>query len=329
MSRVGTVTIGIDTSNYTTSLCAIDDEGIIVWEDRRVLEVKPGERGLMQSAALFQHVTILPSLLERLRDSIPTQSIDCVGVSTRPRASAGSYMPVFLAGALCARAMAAGGGSSVPVIETSHQSGHIAAGLATAPMSVETGESFVVLHLSGGTTDVLHAKRAGHDYALEVLAQSLDLHVGQFVDRVGVMLGLPFPCGPHLETMAKQYTGELSSLPSSLRAGSPSFAGPLSAAQRLYASGVSREAVAMATLRVVANSVEKMIRVAWERVGFCRVLLVGGVASNQLLRTRLQERLGPRAGQLFVCEPKYSSDNAFGVALIARDWKRHDVRKVT
>lgn len=330
MSVSGEVVVGVDTSNYTTSLCAVDAaSGAIIWENRRLLSVELGEQGLRQSAALFQHVAHLPTLLSGMKEALGGRAISCVGVSARPRPADGSYMPVFLSGVLCARALATGAAGSVPVVETSHQAGHIAAGLATTSLLVGEGEPFLALHLSGGTTDVLSVIRDAHDFKVVTLGESLDLHAGQFVDRVGVMLGLPFPSGPHLEKLAAGYAGELPTLPSVLRGHSPSFAGPYSAAQRLFKEGADAAAIAAAALRTVANTVEKLIRAAWERVGVCRVLLVGGVASNQLIHARLTERLGPRANLLYVCAPRYASDNAYGVACIARDWRIQDVRKVT
>jgi len=310
------LTLGIDTSNYTTSVCAIDRGGEIIWEGRRLLQVKPGDHGMMQSMALFQHITHLPPMLHEMRCAIGDRVICKVGVSTRPRQQAGSYMPVFHAGFLCASSVAAT--ASTSLIETTHQSGHIAAGVATAEPRIQDHSSFLVIHLSGGTTDVLLARQEDHDYAVQPLFSSIDLHAGQFIDRVGVMIGLPFPAGPHLEALASTCEEQdLPSIPSALRSGNPSFAGPWSAAQRLWKAGVEPNVIAAAALRTIAITVEKMIRAAFDKTDARAVLLVGGVASNQLLRSRLEHRLGPKFRQLAFCHPHYASDNAYGVALIA------------
>ncbi len=312
--------LGVDTSNYTTSICLLDRDGRIVYEQRRALSVPKGEHGLMQSAALFQHVVHLSQMISQMRPALCSCSLKAIGVSTKPRSQQGSYMPVFRAGDLAAQSI--GVGASVPVIETNHQSGHIMAGLITAKMDVDFGESFLVIHLSGGTTDMLLVTRDHHDFQVQLLASSLDLHVGQYVDRIGVQLGLPFPAGKHLERLARDWEEkELPYLPSAVREGSPSFSGPLSAAQRLHESGIPHAAIAAAVQRSVATTIEKMLRHAFFNTGIKRALLVGGVASNQTIQQRLRKRFGMDAtssGALNFCAPQYASDNAFGVAHIAR-----------
>ncbi|MHB1629225.1 MAG: O-sialoglycoprotein endopeptidase [Bacilli bacterium] len=318
------VCVGIDTSNYTTSICAIDGDGRIVFEERRVLRVPDGDRGLMQSAALFQHVANLPAQLASLSEALPASRMGTIGVSAKPRPGSESYMPVFLAGVLAARAMASGAGCAL--IETNHQAGHIAAGVATSGMPLQDGETFLALHLSGGTTDVLSVVKQDNDYRIETVATGHDLHVGQYVDRIGVALGLPFPCGKHLEALAETWTQTPAPvIPSRVKDGAPSFAGPLTAALRLLAADAPPAAVAAGVLRSIAAAVEKMLRYAFDQTGAEKALLVGGVASNQLIRTRVENRFGAARGRgagLYFCAPPYASDNALGVALIARDTDR-------
>lgn len=88
--------IGIDTSNYTTSIAFLDGEQ---GENcGKLLPVKQGELGLRQSDAVFAHIKGLPELSGRLFSHIEGKTITAVGVSTRPRAVEGSYMPCFLVG---------------------------------------------------------------------------------------------------------------------------------------------------------------------------------------------------------------------------------------
>ena len=91
--------LGIDTSNYTTSAAVLDGEALT--QQKQLLEVRPGERGLRQSDALFQHTRNLPLLFDKLP---PMDGVTAVGVSTRPRNVEGSYMPCFLAGVSAATA---------------------------------------------------------------------------------------------------------------------------------------------------------------------------------------------------------------------------------
>ncbi|PWK11511.1 O-sialoglycoprotein endopeptidase [Tumebacillus permanentifrigoris] len=305
-----TYVLGIDTSNYTTSVCLVDAQGNIVREERRLLQVEEGERGLQQSAALFQHVQNLPTLIEKI-GKLPT-GLAAVCVSTRPRRRDGSYMPVFTAGTGLGRSLAATFG--VPLLETSHQEGHIAAGEGST--EVVPSEHFLAVHISGGTTDLLDVKRLADGYEIEELGTSIDLHAGQFVDRIGVALGLTFPAGPQLEQLAQQSTDESVTLPSPVNGYNLSFAGPETAALRLIQAGTHPADVARAVERCIAKGLEKTLRKAVEELGIKHLLIVGGVAANAYIRERLKHRLEHRAvkAKLYFALPRYSTDNAFGVA---------------
>lgn len=303
--------LGIDTSNYTTSVCVIDMEGNIVAEHRRLLKVKEGERGLQQSAAVFQHIHNLPELIEELG---PLQQLKAVSVSASPRPAADSYMPVFKCGEAIARSLASA--LNVPLLRTSHQEGHIAAGEGSA--GEVSADEFLAIHLSGGTTDLLQVKRNRAGYDISVLGSSLDLHAGQFVDRIGVALGLPFPAGPYLEKLAGSVAEDDLSirLPAVVKGYTWSFSGAETAAIRLLEAGTAKAAIARAVESCIAKGIEKVLLQAIKETGLKQILIVGGVASNLYLRHRLKHRLEHPAvkAKLYYAEPRYSSDNAFGVA---------------
>ncbi|HML37491.1 MAG TPA: hypothetical protein PKA19_08755 [Bacillota bacterium] len=186
--------LGIDTSNYTTSLAITDINGTIVVDSRKPLTVKQGERGLRQSYALFQHMENLPEMLIKLFEQIDKSRMVAVAASDRPRPVEGSYMPVFKSGVNYGKVMAAGLG--VPFFTFSHQEGHLAAVLRHS--SLATAEEYLAYHLSGGTCELLHVK----DGAIQLLGGSRDLSFGQVLDRVGVSLGMKFPTGRELDLIA-------------------------------------------------------------------------------------------------------------------------------
>ena len=142
--------LGIDTSNYKTSVAVTDRKGNIVCDYRELLKVKQGEKGLRQSDALFQHIKNLPRLLEETMN-IHQHDFDAVAYSSKPRPMENSYMPVFLAGSGFAKAAAAA--MNVPVVGFSHQEGHMEAIRAYSPFQTE--DRFLACHFSGGTCEVL------------------------------------------------------------------------------------------------------------------------------------------------------------------------------
>ena len=304
--------IGFDTSCYTTSV-ALARDGQLIASRRRLLTVEQGERGLMQSEGVFQHETRLPELIEQLMQEAGVQKIDAVGASTRPRPVDGSYMPVFTVGEGYGRSLAAVLG--VPFIATSHQEGHIRAAMVDTALTY--GEEILAVHLSGGTTEVLHVK----DGEIRLIGGSNDLHAGQFVDRVGVKLGLGFPAGPALEQMAMRGRAE-SKLPVWVRGCECSFSGSESAAQRLIDAGaLSPEDMAAEVFSCIARSLAKVLANASQQTGVKKVLLAGGVASSTYLRELLPARLKKMNVRLKLNwgRPELSGDNACGVALIASE----------
>ncbi len=299
--------LGIDTSCYTTSIAFVDEEGRLLQEFRRPLTVAQGERGLRQSEGLFCHVKQLPELMEAAAacPELQGRRLAAVAVSSRPRPAAGSYMPVFLAGESLARSLAAG--QQLPLYRFSHQEGHIRAALYS--LGLDWPDPFIALHLSGGTGEILRVTRAGPGYAITVIGDC-DLPPGQFVDRVGQALGLPFPAGPHLDQLARTAQSRAFRLSGSVKGLRISFSGPEAAAQRAIAQGVAPAELAAAVFDNIGKSLAKAIAAARAETGLERVLLSGGVAASACLRHYLA-REGVCFGQ-----PRFSGDNALGIACL-------------
>ncbi|MBR1561700.1 MAG: peptidase M22, partial [Ruminococcus sp.] len=85
------ITVGFDTSNYTTSAAVLDTSDMSVRNVKRLLPVKDGERGLRQSDAVFLQTKALPEIMEEAFEGI--DSVDACGCSCAPRLVQGSYMP--------------------------------------------------------------------------------------------------------------------------------------------------------------------------------------------------------------------------------------------
>jgi len=288
----------------------------LFYEDRRLLSVPRGGRGLAQNEAVFQHVANLPELFGKVP---PAGDFRLAGVaaSTRPRPVEGSYMPVFRVAESYGKSMA--GLLRIPFAETSHQEGHLAVGVWSAQGPPE--REFLAVHLSGGTTEILQVARRGegegNTFDIRLLGGTGDLHAGQFIDRIGVKLGLPFPAGPHLELLARKSEKDIS-LPSSVKGFKISFSGPETAALRLIEQKVPAPEIARAVEKCIVNSLEKLIKKAVEETGLGGVLVVGGVAANKFIRERLSTGLPEKVKntRLYFAPAEFSSDNAVGVALI-------------
>lgn len=298
--------LGLDTSNYTTSIAAFDGrEGTNV---SRLLDVKPGELGLRQSDALFSHVKRLPELAEQLFAQVGLQEIAAVGVSTRPRAVEGSYMPCFLAGESQASVLAAALG--VPVIRVSHQQGHIAAALWSAGRMDLMDRPHLAWHLSGGTTELLLVEPEGKNVRATRLGGTTDISAGQIIDRTGKTLGLQFPAGKALDALAQGAVGK-QQFRVKVDGLQFSFSGLENKMQAFCRESGSPEETAAYVLRSVCGAVVRATEAALSEYPGLPVVFSGGVASNSQLRDAC------RKFRPVFAEPRYSTDNAMGVAVLA------------
>jgi len=240
--------LGIDTSNYTTSSALFDEEKREIIQQKKLLPVKEGELGLRQSDAVFAHVKQLGDIVEKLFSG-EKYNITAVGVSTRPRDIEGSYMPCFLVGDMVSKTVSSV--LCVPRYEFSHQQGHIAAALYSAGRLDLLGEKFIAFHLSGGTTEaLLVTPDEERIIRCEKIAGSADLKAGQAVDRVGVMLGLPFPAGKYLEELALKSTAKYKIKPT-MKGAECCLSGIENKCRKMLDSGEKREDIALFCLKSV------------------------------------------------------------------------------
>ena len=298
--------LGLDTSNYTTSVAVFD--GRTGQNEGRLLEVRPGELGLRQSDALFQHVKRLPELFVRLDETGQLKNIEAVGASTRPRAVEGSYMPCFLAGASQGQSLAHTLG--VPFFAHSHQQGHLAAAAWSAGRLDLLDAPFLAWHLSGGTTELLKVEPEGASVKAEIVGGTSDISAGQLIDRTGVLLGLRFPAGKALDALYSQGEGGRS-YRVKLNGLTFSLSGMENKVKGLMEAGEASANVARFTLDTVTDVVLRATKEAQMRWPNLPVLCSGGVASN----TRLREALAGECGALFA-QPRFSTDNAMGTAIL-------------
>ena len=295
--------LGIDTSNYTTSVAAFDGRDGV--NRSRLLDVAPRQLGLRQSDALFSHVKRLPALMEQLFSAVSPGEIQAVAVSTRPRAVEGSYMPCFLAGVAVAKSLAAALG--VHCHEVSHQQGHVAAALWSAGRMDLMDRPHLAWHLSGGTTELLSITPEGKNVRAEKIGGTSDISAGQIMDRTGKLLALPFPAGKALDQLSqgvdvKPFRVKTQGLTFSL-------SGLENQVAAFYQRTNSPEETAAFAVSSVCDVVLRTTREAQKQYPGLEVVFSGGVASNVTLRRV--------CGFGVFAAPQFSTDNAMGVAVLA------------
>ena len=302
--------LGFDTSNYKTSIACVSDKGEILASIQEFLEVKLGERGLRQSDALFQHVVRLPERTDALIRDLPEgvrENIRAIGVSTRPRPVEGSYMPVFQAGYLSAKVMAAGMG--IPLYTFSHQEGHIEAVRFGTPLEQE--KRFVTFHFSGGTTEAILVDETGEHPTYNIVGGSRDISYGQLLDRIGVALGMGFPSGQEMDEIAMSAEESHIRIPQiKVKDGWINLSGIETACQRLIGS-VGEAELIRGIFQEITRSIGTMTKQIAKQYNVGSFLYAGGVSSSRFVREHLT-----RSYDIYFGDPSLSSDNAVGIALL-------------
>lgn len=300
--------LGIDTSNYTSSVSVYDSGNNIIKMRKKLLPVAENAVGLRQSDAVFAHVKQLGELIADLFLE-EKAAIEAVCVSTRPRSVEGSYMPAFLVGDLVAASVASV--LHIPKYECSHQEGHIIAALYSADAFHLLKEPFYAFHVSGGTTECLEVVPDKDWFQVSLLAKTLDLNAGQLIDRVGVMMGIPFPCGKGLTELALKCDEKFRIKPT-MKGLDIHLSGVQNQCETMMEQEKSEEYIARYAIEYVKSALDKMTESIFDNYGKRPVLYAGGVMSNEIIREYMQEKY-----QGLFAQPEFSADNAAGVSIIA------------
>lgn len=299
--------IGLDTSNYTTSVAVFDGQKIIL-NSKKLLTVKQGERGLRQSDAVFQHTVNIPELISNIDFDI--DKIDAVAVSSRPRNIDGSYMPCFLVGV--SNAVAVSKFTASPLFKTSHQVGHILAALYSVGRLDLIKQKFIAFHVSGGTTEALLVEPDDeHIIKASVIAQSTDLKAGQAIDRAGVLLGITFPCGKEIDALSlkssKEYKHKLS-----FKGLDCSLSGVENKVKLMLENNENKEDVSKFVISYICDTLDLMTSKIIDEYGQLPLVFAGGVMSNTFISRRLKQKYNA-----YFALPEFSCDNACGTAIYA------------
>lgn len=301
--------LGIDTSNYTTSTAIFDSSTGVMLQQKKLLPVKEGQLGLRQSDAVFHHTQQLHLLFSELVKDIDLKELKMIGVSSKPRPVDGSYMPCFTVGENTADVLSSA--LKVPLVRFSHQEGHISAALFSSKREDLFSRNFLAFHVSGGTTEAVLAKGTNCGFDIELVAKSLDLHAGQAVDRVGLMLGLSFPCGAELEKLALKNSEKIKVHPK-LKGADCCLSGVENQCKKLIDSGKSPEYVADYCINYIKRSLGMMTDKLIETYGEMPIIYAGGVMSNTIIKNEFTQKYNA-----VFAPPAYSTDNAAGIAYLA------------
>ncbi len=310
------VILAFDTSNYTTSVAIMSEDGFLLANIKKLLTVKAGERGLRQSDAVFLHTVNIPQLIREAGAILCNKEIIAVGVSERPRNQDGSYMPCFLVGVAIAESISASLG--VPLFKFSHQCGHIMAAVHSSGKYELLSSPFAAFHVSGGTTELVRVTDKGDGFDAELLGGSSDLNAGQIIDRVGVYMGISFPSGQEMERLALKNDNKIPKKKLSVNELYLNLSGLENLSKGLYDTTGDKSLTAAFVFDYIGRALIALSERYEEKYGRTSFIYAGGVMSNSIIKQMLSERF-----TAYFAEPALSSDNAVGIAaLTLRAYKK-------
>lgn len=304
---MGTWTLGIETTAHTLSFGLVDGEGIPYPSASDTL--RPDKGGIHPREAADHHKDVASMLFTKAMEmhSISPSDIGAVAYSQGP-----GLGPCLRVGAAIARGLATK--MDVPLIGVNHCVAHIEIGRQQCGC-----DDPVLLYVSGGNTQVI-ARLNGR---YRVLGETLDIGIGNMLDKFARNQGIPFPGGPKIEQLAAEYLSENPTptmeglqLPYAVRGMDLAFSGLLTAAQRLIDNGAPLNAVCWSLQEHAFASCVEVAERAMAHTGKSELLLGGGVACNNRMREMCNLMASDREGTSHAPPRMYCIDNGTMIGLL-------------
>ena len=297
--------LGIEATAHTIGAGVVDDKCRVL--SNEMATYVPPEGGIHPREAANHHAEkVLPVIEAAMAKAGKSLSdMDLISFSQGP-----GLGPCLRTGATAARALAVSLG--IPLIGVNHCIAHLEIGRGTT-----AAKDPVLLYVSGGNTQVI--AYAGGRY--RIFGETLDIGVGNLLDKFGRGLGIPFPAGPKIEKLAEEYalsepgTGpKLIPLPYSVKGMDIAFSGILTAAEVKEREGATVPSLCFALQETVFAMLVEVTERALAHAEKEEVLLGGGVAANSRLRMMLGRMAADRGAKMFVPEKRLCIDNGAMIA---------------
>lgn len=303
--------LGIETSCDETGVAIYDERsGLLANQLYSQVKLHADYGGVVPELASRDHVRKTVPLIQLALKEAKLSAIDIDGVAY----TAGpGLVGALLVGATIGRALAFAW--NVPAVPVHHMEGHL-----LAPMLEDYVPQFpfVALLVSGGHTQLISVTGIGN---YQLLGESVDDAAGEAFDKTAKLLGLDYPGGSMLASMARQGTIGRFTFPRPMtdRPGLDfSFSGLKTfAANTILANGndaQTRADIACAFEDAVVDTLAIKCKRALEQTNFKRLVMAGGVSANQKLRLTLSNMMAKRGGEVFYARPEFCTDNGAMIA---------------
>ena len=289
------ISLGIESTAHTFGVGIVDDKGRVLANESK--SFFPDE-GIHPREAAVHHTNHAVSVINAALDSakIDISEVNIIAFSQGPGLS-----PSLKVGAVTARTLALG--LKKPILGVNHCIAHIEIGR----MKTKAKDPIVV-YVSGGNTQITGL--SGGKY--RVFGETLDIGIGNMIDKFARKVGLGNPGGPIIEKIGKK--GKYIELPYSVKGMDLSFSGLLTSAVNMVEKGRKIEDVCYSLQHTSYAMVCEVAERALSHTGKKEVLLTGGVAASLMLKDMLGTMCQERKASLKAVPRDVAGDNGAMIA---------------
>jgi len=289
--------LGIEGTAHTVGVGIVDDKGNVLANELEMY--RPAEGGIHPREAANHHAERLGPLVRQAidRSGLRFKDIDLVCFSKGP-----GLGPCLRTVATGARALSLS--LDVPIVGVNHCISHLEIGR----IKTEARDP-VLLYASGGNTQVIAFANGRY----RIFGETLDIGIGNMLDKLGREIGLGYYAGPKIEKAAAQ-GGKLLDLPYSVKGMDMAFSGILTAAVAHRNRGETIEDICFSVQETCFAMLTEVTERAMAHVEKEEVLLGGGVVQNKRLQRMVQEMAKARGARMFVPDRTLCMDNGAMIA---------------
>ena len=305
-------TLGIETSCDETAIAIYDTENGIIGESVfSQIKMHAEYGGVVPELASRDHCIKIVTVLEEALGDIDINTIDQIAYTSGP-----GLMGALLIGESFAQGLSTA--LKIPILPINHLEGHLMSPVMEFP---EIQTPYISLLVSGGHSMIVDVKERG---AYEILGQSQDDAVGEAFDKVGKLLDLSYPGGPHIEKLASNGNPHAYDFPRPMMHSDNldlSFSGLKTSVLYTVRDIVNitdeiKADIAASFQQAVIDVLTRKIKKAVEASGRSDVIIAGGVAANKALRAAIKDLENSLGIRVFYPSLKYCGDNAAMIAFV-------------
>ncbi len=288
------ICLGIESTAHTFGASVVTAKGEILSDVRDMFTTESG--GLIPTKVANHHQAVHDSVIRKALEESKVKKIDLISFSRAP-----GLAPCLHVGLRAAKEFAQH--LKVPIIGINHPIAHLSSGTW-----LTEAKDPIYLFVSGANTQII----ALEGNRFRIFGETLDVGVGNALDKFARGLGLGFPGGPQVEKLA--LNGKWIELPYLVKGMDTAFSGLVTSALNLYKKGASKEDLCYSFQEVAFSMLTEVTERAMAHCNKKEVVIIGGVAANKRLASMLNIMCRERNAKFFVVPLKYSGDQGAMIA---------------